>query len=81
MTDDELIAKAKEHVRHLEKMSPELEDECFTLDELPTIQTKEALFVSFSTSDGKEGIRIILDRETGKWLEFIHAPRERKQKD
>jgi hypothetical protein len=74
MTDDELIAKARDYAARIQPESLDF----LTLDQLPRTRIRHAVEVSFLDDEENPHIRIVLDRTSGDFLSGHHLP---KQKD
>jgi hypothetical protein len=70
MTHDELIAKAREHLKPFERM-----DKCrVRIAEFPNVRVRETVVMYFSRSDKDDTMEVCLDRETGEFVSATYTP-------
>ena len=76
MTNDELLAKAIEKLRTLEKRGEDVPDKLrtVTVDQLPKRRVRDAVVIDFERDQSSGRIQIFMDRESGDMISATYNP-------
>ena len=76
MTNDELLAKAIEKLRTLERRRKAVPDKLrtVTVDQLPKRRIRDAVVIDFERDESGGRIRIFMDRESGDMISATYNP-------
>jgi len=73
MTHDELIARAREHMKPFERIDSEMPP----LQEYSTTQVRETVMVYFIRAGADDRFEICLDRATGEFIGASYMPKKK----
>ena len=71
MTHDELIARAREHMKPFERMEAEIPP----LDQYSAVRVRDTVMIYFSRAGADDGFEICLDRATGEVVGARYMPK------
>jgi hypothetical protein len=77
MTHDELITKAEEWLRKIEREMPECMRDG-SVDQMPKRQVRDAVVIDFSSDEDIGTIQVVMERDTGAPIGATHTPPKTK---
>jgi hypothetical protein len=72
MTNEELIAKAREFAREFREADPQFADP----DRFAEVSLRESVTIEFTNPNRTDRLQICIDRQTGEFIQANYAPQD-----